>query len=150
MQSVRSRIWTRVAMSISYDDNYTTDTSTSGALVMPGYCQRILSPKIWAKYMVQYCTTACDNHRHIPSVIDQSVVCLVLYLDIWKVMLLSIHLHRAGYMLWIEDRHLSKGFTVWTVLGSVKQSAREEVKVILKEHLHLLWPHLSPVNNTSC
>ena len=28
MQSVRSRIWTRVAVSISYDDNdYTTDTS---------------------------------------------------------------------------------------------------------------------------
>ena len=29
MQSVSSRIWTRVAMSISYDDNhYTTGTST--------------------------------------------------------------------------------------------------------------------------
>ena len=29
MQSVLSRIWTRVAVSISYDDNYyTTDTST--------------------------------------------------------------------------------------------------------------------------
>ena len=29
MQSVSSRIWTRVAVSISYDDNhYTTDTST--------------------------------------------------------------------------------------------------------------------------
>ena len=28
MQSVSSRIWTRVAVSISYDDNdYTTDTS---------------------------------------------------------------------------------------------------------------------------
>ena len=30
MQSVSSRIWTRVAMSISYDDNrYTTGTSTN-------------------------------------------------------------------------------------------------------------------------
>ena len=30
MQSVSSRIWTRVAVSISYDDNdYTTDTSTN-------------------------------------------------------------------------------------------------------------------------
>ena len=30
MQSVRSRIWTRVAVSISYDDNdYTTGTSTN-------------------------------------------------------------------------------------------------------------------------
>ena len=32
MQSVRSRIWTRVAVSISYDDNdYTTGTSMTGA-----------------------------------------------------------------------------------------------------------------------
>ena len=31
MQSVSSRIWTHVAVSISYDDNhYTTGTSTSG------------------------------------------------------------------------------------------------------------------------
>ena len=33
MQSVLSRIWTRVAMSISYDDNhYTTGTSLEGYL----------------------------------------------------------------------------------------------------------------------
>ena len=36
MQSFSSRIWTRVAVSISYDDNhYTTDTSTSTPLLPP-------------------------------------------------------------------------------------------------------------------
>ena len=38
MQSVSSRIWTRVAVSISYDDNdYTTGTSiATGHLIAPG------------------------------------------------------------------------------------------------------------------
>ena len=35
MQSVSSRIWTRVAVSISYDDNhYTTSTSNLGNLML--------------------------------------------------------------------------------------------------------------------
>ena len=35
MQSVSSRIWTRVAVSISYDDNdYTTGTSQKAALII--------------------------------------------------------------------------------------------------------------------
>ena len=36
MQSVSSRIWTRVAVSISYDDNhYTIGTSYEGVLHIP-------------------------------------------------------------------------------------------------------------------
>ena len=43
MQSVRSRIWTRVAVSISYDDNdYTTGTST-----IPSDSQQNIEPAEW-------------------------------------------------------------------------------------------------------
>ena len=36
MQSVSSKIWTRVAVSISYDDNhYTTGTSTNAYTSLP-------------------------------------------------------------------------------------------------------------------
>ena len=36
MQSVSARIWTRVTVSISYDDNhYTTGTSKNGLLHIP-------------------------------------------------------------------------------------------------------------------
>ena len=39
MQSASSRIWTRVAMSISYDDNhYTTGTSTNHLLTDVNKC----------------------------------------------------------------------------------------------------------------
>ena len=45
MQSVSSRIWTHVAVSISYDDNdYTTGTSTTNGwyAIKPNHPQRFL------------------------------------------------------------------------------------------------------------
>ena len=48
MQSVSSRIWTRVAVSISYDDNhYTTDT-----------------PKINEKYEMEILVLDCRDLNH--------------------------------------------------------------------------------------
>ena len=47
MQSVSSRIWTRVVVSISYDDNhYTTDTSliTGGIIAEFTLFLRVLAP----------------------------------------------------------------------------------------------------------
>ena len=42
MQSLSSRIWTRVAVSISYDDNhYTTDTMINAYSAIPTIHQRI-------------------------------------------------------------------------------------------------------------
>ena len=42
MQSVSSRIWTRVAVSISYDDNdYTTGTSKRSLLVVLDYGRQL-------------------------------------------------------------------------------------------------------------
>ena len=48
MQSVSSRIWTRVAVSISYDDNhYTTGTSKQSNYIIASYLLQL------RKYMFQ-------------------------------------------------------------------------------------------------
>ena len=55
MQSVSSRIWTRVAVSISYDDNdYTTDTSINVLICMlDGLCECVLSQPLCHKQDVK-------------------------------------------------------------------------------------------------
>ena len=75
MQSVSSRIWARVAVSISYDDNhYTTGTSDiwpigktlSGAttlgvcvnlraMAMKGYFTFFISPRLEPRYQIVLC-----------------------------------------------------------------------------------------------
>ena len=52
MQSVSSRIWTRVAVSISYDDNdYTTGTTVFSKVISPIETQ-MASSRIWTRLAV--------------------------------------------------------------------------------------------------
>ena len=56
MQSVSSTIWTRVAMSISYDDNhYTTGTS---AVTFYSFFLLVLAPFIIARFVWLFCLMA--------------------------------------------------------------------------------------------
>ena len=64
MQSVSSRIWTRVAVSISYDDNhYTTGTSLfNGISTYMGY---LITKPLWKKQQWYYSTHASGDKGFI-------------------------------------------------------------------------------------
>ena len=67
MQSVSSRIWTRVAVSISYDDNnYTTGTLSLSTIVSQKFCNILVTwdnsaaPDAFAKVVKVKNTLECE------------------------------------------------------------------------------------------
>ena len=85
MQSVSSRIWTRIAVTISYDDNhYTTDTSSRISSCYSIYniiIKRYISSQMGPKYMETPCISiVCELFlkRSIWSIYRIILLCIAL------------------------------------------------------------------------
>ena len=132
MQSVSSRIWTRVAMSISYDDNnYTTGTSSAKSWVditqdpkflckVDKICISILHIKyIWATQVALhtqkvYLTLSSNKNFTRVIILDVFFLNRFLKVSISFVDILHIYVSSICSTDWANPKQKCWEVTVWT------------------------------------